>query len=119
MIAELNTTSSGHALMKYLGPSCESKREGGADEAKAHGHPSAQARQRDAESPVETKGRNSLGYIQAVEQAALNRTSLPPSKTLTVPCLLRGRRAEVNTTGMLPGRQNDAATAAFFFLAAG
>lgn len=56
-------------------------------------------RQRDAASPIETKGRNWLGHIQAVEQAFLKRTSLPPSlsaKTLTVPCLLRGRRAEVN-----------------------
>ena len=42
--ADLNTTSSGHALMKYLGPICESKaREARTDEARAHGHPSAEA----------------------------------------------------------------------------
>ena len=56
--------------MNYLGLSCESRAgEGRPDEAKTHGILPLKRRERDAASPIETKGRDWLGEIQAVEQA--------------------------------------------------
>ena len=96
VIAELNTTSLGHTPMKYLGSSCEKV------ELMKLGRTDIlplKRRQRDAASPIETKGVIGQDTFKQKRKAPLNRTSLPPSlsaKTLTVPCLLRGRRAEVN-----------------------